>query len=97
MWNFNIWKVTVWFSIAIPILALANRVEKYYASVSLRLNLGILILFFKELGPSAVLRAIKMCLRPTDANADNIPQLLVSLGCTSGTNITSGIIFLLKD
>ena len=50
---------------------------------------------FKRIGDSAMLRAIRMCLRTTDANADNIPWLLVSLGCVLGTNFTSGIISLL--
>ena len=53
---------------------------------SFRPNLRIVNLFLKELGPSAMLRAIRMCLRPTDANADNIPWLLVSLGYASDTN-----------
>ena len=37
-----------------------------------------------------MLRAIKMCLRPIVANGDITPRLLVSLGCASGTNFTSG-------
>ena len=39
-----------------------------------------------------MLRAIRMCLWPNMDNRDNTPQLLVSLGCASGTNLTSGII-----
>ena len=39
-----------------------------------------------------MLLAIRMCLRPLVANGNNTPQLLVSLGCASGTNITLGII-----
>ena len=37
-----------------------------------------------------MLRAIRMCLRPIVANGDITPRLLVSLGCASGTNFTSG-------
>ena len=39
-----------------------------------------------------MLQAIRMCLWPTVANGNNTPRLLVSLGCASGTNFTSGII-----
>ena len=45
-----------------------------------------------KLGPSATLRAITMCLRPNMDNGNNTPRSLVSLGCASGTNFSSGII-----
>ena len=44
------------------------------------------------MGHSATLRAIRMCLRPTVDNRNNTTRPLVSLGCASGTNFTSGII-----
>ena len=39
-----------------------------------------------------MLRAIRMCLRPNVDNGNNTTRPLVSLGCASGTNFTSGII-----
>ena len=42
-----------------------------------------------------MLRPIRMCLWPNVDNRDNTLWLLVSLGCASGTNFTSGIIPLL--
>ena len=39
-----------------------------------------------------MLRVIRMCLRPNMDNGDNTTRPLVSLGCASGTNFTSGII-----
>ena len=39
-----------------------------------------------------MLRAIRMCLRPKVDNENNTTRLLESLGCASGSNITSGII-----
>ena len=39
-----------------------------------------------------MLRAIRMCLRPTVDNRNNTTRLLESLGCASGSNFTSGII-----
>ena len=44
-----------------------------------------------------MLRAIRMCLQPTAANANNILRLLVSLSCALGTTFTSGFISLLEQ
>ena len=44
-----------------------------------------------------MLRAIRMCLRPIVDNRDITPRLLVSLGCASGTNYTSGNITSLSN
>ena len=60
--------------------------------MTFRPNLRIRNQYLKELGPSATLRAIRMCLRPTVINRDNTPRLLISLGCASGINFTLGII-----
>ena len=42
-----------------------------------------------------MIQAIRMRLWPKVTNRDYTPRLLVSLGCASGTNLTSGIIPLL--
>ena len=57
-----------------------------------RPNLRIRNQYFMKLGPSAVLRAIRMCLWPKVDNRINTTHQLVSLGCALGTNFTLGII-----
>ena len=58
-------------------------------------NFRKIYLFWEELGPSAMLRAIIMCLRPTDAHGDDISRSLVSLYYALCTNFPSDIISLL--
>ena len=60
--------------------------------MTFRPNLGIKNQYSKKLGPSAMLQAIRMCLRPTVISRDNTPRSLISLGCASGINFSLGII-----
>ena len=64
--------------------------------MTFRPNLGIKNQYSKKLGPSAMLQAIRMCLRPTVISRDNTPRSLISLGCASGINFTLGIIPILS-
>ena len=66
--------------------------DNYVILMTFRPNMRIRNQYLKELGPSATLRAIRMCLRPTVINRDNTPRSLISLGCASGINFTLGII-----
>ena len=49
-----------------------------------------------ELGPSAVHRAISMCLRPTFTNGDKAIRPLEPSAIASGTNYISGFISFVK-
>ena len=62
-----------------------------------RPNLRIRNQYFMKLGPSAVLRAIRICSWPKVDNRNNTTRPLVTLSCASGTNSTSGIIAILYD
>ena len=62
----------------------------YPKLMTFRPNLRIRNQYFKKLGPSATLRAIRMCLRPKVINRDN------TLGYALGNNFNLGIILQLK-
>ena len=67
----------------------------FYLALALsnfRLNLRDRKQYFKKLGPSALLWAIRMCLRPKLDNGNNTLALLEALGCTSGHSLCSCII-----
>ena len=59
------------------------HLEDYYVLSNFRLNLRDRNQYFKKLGPSASLRAIRMCLQPKLDNSNNAFASSEALGCAS--------------